>query len=361
MDCSIAGMFRFFLASLLLLPFFFSCSANIALNGEISHPKTSDDWDLTMEHFPPAAGSNPKKYPVILCHGFIANRIYLKINEKSSIVANLQREGYDVWLLELRGKQTAGSPGLLFGSKTFDYSIDDYIKQDADTAIQYVLKNTGKDKVNWVGHSMGGMIQYARLGSLGENRIANFVAIGSPAILDPPNRALSLWSSFTWALNLWFVVPTETWAGIRGGTGLPIFPRKYFEEIFWYEPNIDPKIRSGIFTDSIATVSKREARQMEKVIETGSFRSEDGKLNYAEGLGNIKIPVLLVGGRRDKLGFTYSLRYVYDNLGTADKTLFIASKGKGHSEDYGHTDLVTGKRADEEIFPTILQWLNKRN
>lgn len=356
-------MFRFFFAAIVSFSILVSCSANIALNGEISHPKTGDGWDLTMEHFPPTAGSNPKKYPIIVCHGFIANRIYLKINEKSSIVSQLQKEGYDVWLLELRGKQEAGSPSLfgIFGGKTFDYSIDDYIKQDADAAIQHVLKATGKDKVNWVGHSMGGMIQYARLGSLGENRVANFVAIGSPVIMDPPTRALKLWSSFTWGLYLWPVVPTETWAGVRGGTGIPIFPKKNFEEIFWHEDNIDPKIRSGIFTSSIATVSRREVRQMEKVFETGAFRSEDGKLNYAEGIGNIKIPVLLVGGRRDKLGFTYSLRYVYDNLGTTDKTLFIASKAKGHSQDYGHTDLINGKKADEEIFPTILQWLNKRN
>ncbi|TGK01419.1 alpha/beta fold hydrolase [Leptospira langatensis] len=354
-------MLRFISALLACVPLIVSCSASIALNGELVHPKTSDNWDLTLEHFPPAAGSSAKKYPVILCHGFIANRIYLKINEKSSIVANLQKEGYDVWLLDLRGKQAAGSPSLFFGDKTFDYSIDEYIKQDADAAIQYVQKATGKDKVNWIGHSMGGMLQYARLGSLGENRVANFVAIGSPVIMDPPSDALKLWSAFTWATHLWPAVPTETWSGIRGGTGIPFFPKKSFEEVFWYEPNIDPKIVSGVYTTSIATVTKREVRQMEKIIETGSFRSEDGKMNYAEGLSNIKIPVLLVAGRRDKLGFTYSLRYVYDQLGSTDKTLFILSKGKGHSEDYGHTDLVVGKKADDEVFPTILQWLNKRN
>ncbi|TGM90319.1 alpha/beta fold hydrolase [Leptospira licerasiae] len=354
-------MLRFLFAFFVCVPLIVSCSANIALKGEILHPKTSDGWDLTLEHFPPLQGSANKKYPVILCHGFIANRIYLKINEKSSIVAHLQKEGYDVWLLELRGKQEAGSPSLFWGDKTFDYSIDDYIKQDADAAIQYVVKNTGKEKVNWIGHSMGGMLQYARLGSLGENRVANFVAIGSPAIMDPPSDALKLWSSFTWAMNLWPAVPTETWSGIRGGTGLPIFPKRSFEEVFWHAPNIDPKIVSGIFTDSIATVSKREARQMDKIVETGQFRSEDGKLIYSQAFGNIKIPVLLVAGRRDKLGFAYSLRYVYDQLGSTDKTLFVLSKGKGFSEDYGHTDLVVGKKADDEVFPTIINWLNKRN
>ncbi|TGK20915.1 alpha/beta hydrolase [Leptospira fluminis] len=346
---------------ILFLSIFASCSANIALNGDLQHPKTSDNWNLTIEHFSPTTGSNPKKYPVILCHGFIANRKYFKINEKSSLVANLQKEGYDVWLLDLRGRQDAGSPSLFFGEKTFDYSIDEYIKQDMGAAIKYVLDATGKEKVNWIGHSMGGMISYARIGSLGETRVANLVTIGSPMIMDPPSRALQLWSDFTWGLYLWPVVPTETWSRIRGGTGIPFLPKKNFEELFWHADNIDPKIVSGVLTSSIASVTKREARQMDKVIETGSFRSEDGKTNYADGLANIKIPALLIGGRRDKLGFMYSLRYVYDTIGSSDKTMFVASKGKGLSDDYGHTDLLIGKKADEEVFPVLLQWLNKRN
>ncbi|EQA35524.1 alpha/beta hydrolase family protein [Leptospira inadai serovar Lyme str. 10] len=355
------GMIRKALLSFVLLSLFASCSANIALNGEISHPKTADNWNLSIEHFPPIAGTALKKFPAIICHGFIANRKYFKINEKSSLVASLQKEGYDVWLLDLRGRQDAGSPSLFFGEKTFDYSIDDYIKQDVDAAIKHVLNATGKEKVNWIGHSMGGMLLYARLGTLGENRVANLITIGSPIIMDPPSRALQLWTNFTWGLYLWPVVPTETWSGIRGGTGIPFLPKKNFEELFWHEKNIDPKIVSGVFTTSIASVTKREARQMEKVIETGSFRTEDGQQNYADGIANIKIPTLIIGGRRDKLGFTYSLRYVYDNIGTADKTLFIASKGKGHSDDYGHTDLLVGKKADEDVFPVLVRWLNKRN
>ncbi|PJZ71288.1 alpha/beta hydrolase [Leptospira perolatii] len=349
----------FFLA--VLFVFQMNCSTTISLKGEIHHPKTSDGWDLTLEHFPPLAGTPPKKYPVIVCHGIIANRLYLTINEKSSIVYNLQKEGYDVWLLELRGRQEAGSPSIFWGEKTFDYSIDDYITKDADAAIKHVLNATGKDKVNWVGHSLGGMIIYARLGSYSENRISNFVAIGSPSIMDPPSRALSLWTKFSWAMNLWPVVPTETWSAVRGGTGIPFLPKRNFEEIFWHADNIDDKIVSGVMTTAIASVAKREARQMEKVVEIGQFVSEDGKISYSSNLSNIKIPVLFVAGRRDKLGFAYSLRYAYDSVGSTDKTLFIASRSKGHADDYGHTDLVVGRKAEEDVFPSIIKWLNKRN
>ncbi|TGK16468.1 lipase family alpha/beta hydrolase [Leptospira kmetyi] len=355
-----ANIRRIFL--ILFLGIFLSqCKASIQLQGEMHHPKTEDGWDLTLEHFPPLAGHAPKKYPVILCHGLIANRTYLKINEKSSIVGRLQKEGYDVWLLDLRGRRDAGYPSLFFGDKTFSYSMDDYIQYDVDAAIKHVLNATGKDKVNWIGHSMGGIVVYGRVGSLGEKRIANFVAIGSPAIMDPPSEALKRWTSLTWLMNLWPVVPTETWAGIQGGTGIPFLPQKSFEELFWHKANIDSSVLSGVKTTSINPRAKKEILQFKDLAESGEIRSLDQKISYTNGLKNIKIPTLFVAGRRDKLGMSYSLRYAYDTISSEDKSLFIASRSNNHSDDYGHTDLIVGKNADRDIFTPIVSWLDKRN
>ncbi|EMJ92140.1 alpha/beta fold hydrolase [Leptospira alstonii] len=357
MNADIRRAFLIFLLGI----FFSQCVTSIQLQGEIHRPKTADGWDLTLEHFPPASNSPSKKYPVILCHGLIANRTYLKINEKSSIVGRLQKEGYDVWLLDLRGRRDAGYPSLFFGDKTFSYGMDDYIQYDADAAIKHVLNATGKDKVNWIGHSMGGMIIYARIGSLGENRIANFVAIGSSAILDSPSSALKGWSSLSWLSNLWPVVPAETWIGIQGATGIPFLPQKSFEELFWHKPNIDPSILSGVKTTSINPGTKKEILQFQDFAENGEIRSLDRKISYSNGLKNIKIPTLLIAGRRDKIGTTYSLRYAYDTISSEDKTLFIVSRANNHSDDYGHADLIVGKNADKDIFVPIAAWLDKRN
>ncbi|XDD50007.1 lipase family alpha/beta hydrolase [Leptospira sp. WS92.C1] len=357
MNSNIQGSFL-----ILLLGLFFSqCATSIQLQGEMHHPKTEDGWDLTLEHFPANPIASPKKYPVIVCHGLFANRTYLKINEKSSIVGKLQTEGYDVWLLDLRGRRDAGYPSLFFGDKTFSYSMDDYIKYDVDAAIKHVLKTTGKDKVNWIGHSMGGMIIYSRIGTLGEKRIANFVAIGSPSIMDPPNQVLKSWLSLSWFINFWPVVPAETWAGIQGGTGIPFLPQKSFEEMFWHKPNIAPSILSGVKTTSVNPGARNELLQFKDLGESGETRSLDQRISYSEGLKNIKIPTLLIAGRRDKLGMSHSLRYVYDMISSEDKSLFIASRSNNHADDYGHTDLIVGKNADKDIFNPLIVWLDKRN
>lgn len=354
-----ANLRRIFLF-LILGTFFSRCAASIQLQGEIHHPKTDDGWELTLEHFPPI-GTASKKYPVILCHGLIANRTYLKINEKSSIVARLQKEGYDVWLLDLRGRRDAGYPSLFFGDKTYSYSLDDYVKYDVDTAIKHVLARSGKDKVNWIGHSMGGMIVYARTGTLGEKRIANFVAIGSPMIMDPPSSSIQRWSSLTWLLNLWPVLPAETWAGLQGGTGIPFLPQKSFEELFWHKPNVDSSILSAVKRTSINPGARNEILQFKDLSESGELRTLDQKTSYTSSLKNFKVPSLLIAGRRDKLGTTASVRYAYDTIGSEDKTLFIASRSNQHADDYGHTDLLVGKNADKDVFAPLVAWLDKRN
>lgn len=96
------------------------------------------------------------------------------------MVSLLQKQGFDIYLLELRGRNLAGAPGLWFGEHIYDYTFDDYVREDMDAAIADVLELSKADKVNWMGHSIGGMVAYARLGSYDEDRIANLVTFGSP-------------------------------------------------------------------------------------------------------------------------------------------------------------------------------------
>src|SRR6478736_6475086 len=109
-----------FLAGLLSLAFVGGCGPSaIKLPGEVQQPVTADGWALTVEHFPPAKGTPKRPRPVLICHGILANRAYFKIDEEQSVVAQLTRQGYDVWLLDLRGRRDAGSPGYVFGEHRY--------------------------------------------------------------------------------------------------------------------------------------------------------------------------------------------------------------------------------------------------
>ncbi len=335
-----------------------SC-ASIKLQGEKYHPVTADGWPLTLEHFPPEAGSVKKKYPVILCHGLLSNRNYFKINEERSLAAVLAKQGYDVWLMDMRGRNDAGAPGYWFGKHTYTFSMDDYIRYDVDAAISEVLQRTGAAKVNWIGHSMGGIVAYSRIGSLGEDRIANLVTIGSPMLVAPLDRSMLTAYRMQGAMVMVPVLPFRPLAHI--GTVVPSFLSSPISRILIYEPNTDKGVVDRLMVTSTNNIAKAEIQQFIDAVNHGGLISRDKTLDYRANLRNIKIPVLIIGGRRDHLADPLAVRDVFDRISSRDKTMFIASRAEGLSEDYGHTDLVVGKRVNEEIFPHILKFLGERN
>ena len=79
------------------------------------------------------------------------------------------------------------------------------MRYDVPAILDYVQRETGHDRVNWVGHSMGGMLMfpYLELEPAGHERIANFVAMGSTIILaDAPQRDMLLANRALRTLNL---------------------------------------------------------------------------------------------------------------------------------------------------------------
>ena len=63
------------------------------------------------------------------------------------------------------------------------WTVDDLVHYDVPAILDYVERETGRDRVNWVGHSLGGMLvfPYLELAPHPE-RIANFVGMGSTII-----------------------------------------------------------------------------------------------------------------------------------------------------------------------------------
>ena len=50
------------------------------------------------------------------------------------------------------------------------------------------------------------------------------------------------------------------------------------------------------------------------------------------------------------------MRIPYDISGAREKELVICGKSHGFSADYGHVDMVFGRKARDEVFPRIRDW-----
>lgn len=336
------------------------CGAPIRLHGELTHPVTSDGWPLTLEHFPPASDAPTRHEPVIVCHGILANRTYLKIDEERSLVAQLARAGFDVWLMDTRGREDAGAPSWFFGERTYSYTIDDFILRDMDAVITHVLEATHAKRVVWVGHSLGGVMGYARTGTVQDARIARLVSVAGPGYFAPLSRNLLLAKGASQGLAALPFLPLTPFSKLEGYTGLPLSPPQV-QETFSYAGNFTHGELGKLFRYTANNGSKAELRQILSGMDRSEFLSSDGKTSYSAGIANIRVPVLLVGGRRDQLADPLVMRRIFEAIPSSDKTLVIAGRAEGFAEDYGHTDLLVGENACREVVPTIVTWLSERD
>ena len=115
-----------------------------------------------------------------------------------------------------------------------------------------------------------------------------------------------------------------------------------------------------MFRISIDDTAPGVIAQFSDMIKKGDFMSIDKKFNYTQNLHRIKVPILFIAGGKDKMGSIETLSYAYEEISSEDKELIMFSKANGYSADYGHCDLLLGKRAEKEVYNYIYHWL-KRN
>jgi hypothetical protein len=51
------------------------------------------------------------------------------------------------------------------------------------------------------------------------------------------------------------------------------------------------------------------------------------------------------------------VRFAHDRISSAQKRYREFGLRSGDSADYGHVDLIFGRRAPDEVFPVISEWI----
>ena len=84
---------------------------------------------------------------------------YFLIHKKKSLVFRLAAAGFDIWIGNNRGnvysrKHRTYDP-VKDKKQYFDYSFYEFGRYDLPPMIDFALKITGFDKINFIGHSQG--------------------------------------------------------------------------------------------------------------------------------------------------------------------------------------------------------------
>jgi len=355
--------------------------------GDVYHASTSDGWELAIKRYKPRG--KVAGYPVVMCHGLMANRYSIDFGESKdererySLAYYLYKGGgrnlkFDVWVPELRGRN---------GSQTFDpdghpekynWCIDDYIDKDVPAIIDkvqevYREEKGHKQKIFWIGKSMGGMIAYAYGESeAGHKNFKGVITIGSPVYFEKTQL---------WRRVLAAVSPRN----IKGPVNLVrILERigkiSMLENTIASKSNIEKEILKRYVNEGLNnTISFKVLEQFEIFQRHKNFSRYPsrpwvydimGKIpllgkyfspySYAENLDKFISPLLAIAGGGDTLAPPEEIKHVACSVGSTDVTFHEFSKTAGYSEDYGHLDLNLGRNAKEEVYPVIYKWLRDR-
>ncbi len=312
---------------------------------------------VALFHLPPERARFVE--PVIVCHGLGANRYNVDFlddgrgRDRSSLARALQRAGFDVWVLELRGHGRATVPA---GAR---WTVDDQVDEDVAEAIQTVLSLTEAPSVLWVGHSWGGLLQVlfqVRQAPLA-NRVRAVVAIGSPFTmrlqgwLARAEPLLRRWVELTdrplplrWLA--WLVLPTlMLW---------PRWPRNWSAPLAPMTPGTVRRILASMTQD----IPPGLLMQILDWVTTGRLADRYGRPDE-EHFGRLTTPTLLVAGAKDHIAPPAAMAWLRDRAGE-DVSLKIMGRGTGCAADYGHGGLLLSDRAPDEVFPLIRAWLAAR-
>jgi len=319
---------------------------------EVHYVTTDDGWRIALSRY--RARGSRRTHPVLLVPGLSANRAIFDQGEDLSLARDLAHRGHDVFVVELRGHGRSDRPDRSAG-RSFGWSFDTHVEQDLRAAVGHALNVTGAGKLHWVGHSMGGLLLYATLATWPDAPIQSGITVGSsldyagePSDFHALKRILPLAHALP-------SIPVE-----QVGALLAPFAGRFdsaTDRFNFYLPNTDPKVVRSLSATSHHDVSSPVFLQLSTALSPGGLTSVDGSKRYQGLLGHTDVPVFAIAGTHDRQCSPGSVQRTLAALRHPDCRFQLFGKEAGHHDEYGHCDLLVGRRARHEVFPHLFDWL----
>ena len=322
---------------------------------------TSDGWRVALHHRPPRGGGH--RTPVLLCHGMGSNRFNMDGPARASLARHLVRAGYDVWILELRGAGRSHRPLLRVPRASWSWTFEDYVQHDVPAALHRVRELTGRERILWVGHSLGGMVAYASLMTPAASAFAGAVTLASPGMSEIGDEAIDRWLALRRLLRL---APARIRVRSLACAAAPLAPfiaataPSLLRDWFWHPDNFDVEIVRFMMRRGVEDLPRSLLIEFARWYEARRMTDRYELFGFADHLERIRVPMLVIAGSRDRLTPAADLERLFERLGSSDKTFVVAGHASGLAHEYSHVDLVLGRHAPDEVYPLVTDWLDAR-
>lgn len=321
------------------------------LPDEIHYITAEDGFHLTVSKRIPKV--KKFKEPIILCHGLGANRYNLDINAEYSLAKRFVELGYDTYIAEMRTVGLSSKPHL-FSESRWNIYFDDIVKYDVPAIIHNAKIKSCSEKIIWIGHSLGGMIMYAALQNQEvEKDVKTLVTISSPPVFTFQPE-LKRFIPILKSARLFTHIKQEFWGRLLAPYLIKAIP---YSEIAANLENIEIGILKRIVVNLASDISSTLLYQISSWLENGYIKDKTGSYNFSEGISKIHIPIFAITGSVDLICPPEAILWLKEQLKEDQLKITIAGINSGFSTDYGHGDIIFGKKAPDEIFPLILSYV----
>ena len=277
---------------------------------------------LHLRHFP------GKGMPVFLVHGAIENgRIFYSHNGKG-LAPYLQQLGYDVYVLDLRGRGLSEPKPTVCAR----HGQLESICIDLPAASNFIESRRPGIPQIWMSHSWGGVLQMSCLARFSELRRRTCALVHFAV-----KRSITVWSwqrllrvEFGWKRLLPLV---SRWLG--------------------YVPAARIGLGSDIETHQSLVASIRWVAQ-------GPWVDPDDGFDYADAADEFEYPpsLWLTGVDDRLLGAPRDVLKFMDECGVNESSFILLDKDTGALDNYDHISIMTHPKAPKDHFVRVSDWLN---
>lgn len=317
---------------------------------EIHFATTSDGWRVAVFRYRPETPLGGD--PVLLVPGIGANHYNFDLTDETSLARHLAARGHDAWVVELRGRGFSTRP-LLFSGLHYDWSFDEYAERDLPAAAAVVARITGRSRLQMVGFSIGALASYAFLADPHrQTAVSSLVAIGGPASFKRAGTHLSgrVVRSLRFMRHRFLMRVMAPVSGYWHPS--PI-------QLIHNPENMEGATQRRAMVNLISNFSRNELLQYSDWLSNDAFRSIDQRRDYRAELHKVTVPSLFLAGPRDLLAPPDAVKDAFEAVSSTEKRFVILSRAQKFSVNYGHFDMLLGPHAAVDVFPVVVDWLDR--
>ena len=267
--------------------------------------------------------------PVFMLHSTLQDGSTFYTDEGTGLACYLARQGYDVYVADLRGK---GKSWPRISSRS-SFGYHQAITEDIPALLKKIVIKRGKVPQIWIGHGWGSVLMCAYYARFGDSLcpVARMAHFGARRRIQSFNSSKKFFFNFLW----------------QKLSGLMV-------RINGYMPA--KLLRLGPCDESQGNFSE----YLNWSLHSDWSDCEDG-FDYGQAIRTQQLPPsFYFASEGDKTyGDPGDVREFMKELGPHDGRMMVLSRRGGNARDYKHLEMLLHKDCEEDHFPLLLDWLEE--